>query len=242
MSENPQKPPEQKPAVNLAGICKSFGNRTILEEISFSLSAGHGLCICGPNASGKTTLLRIIAGLLQSDKGTVEIYGFSVQTQQQKTRPMLGAIFHKSMVYSQLTVQENLEFFAELYGVKNKKECINELLEQTQLTPYRFDKAGILSRGILQRLAIARALIHKPAVLLADEPFAGLDLQASEHLAAVFCGFTKKGGTIVMTTHNVNFAQKRCERAAVLTSGKLKFDKDASELVQDDVLQMRRTV
>jgi len=230
MSEKLRKSSGQSPVINLAGVCKSFGGRAVLEEISFRLTGGGGLCICGPNAAGKTTLLRIIAAVLKPSEGSVEVCGFNVRRQSHKIKPLIGAIFHKSMVYPQLTVIENLRFFAALYGVKNSKSRIEKLLEETVLTPYRYDIAGILSRGMMQRLAIARALVHEPVVLLADEPFTGLDSEAGEHLVRALRNFKNSGGTVVMTTHNVGFGLKCCERMAVLDGRKLIFNAEVGEI------------
>ncbi len=230
MSEKAQKPPDYAPVINLAGICKSFGSRVVLDAISLQLTGGRGLCICGANAVGKTTLLRIITATLQPSDGVAEVCGFNVQTQAQEIKPLIGAIFHQSMVYPQLTVIENLRFFARLYGVKNSKTRIEKLLEQAGLTPYRYDSAGILSRGMTQRLAIARALVHKPIILLADEPFTGLDSEASKHLVTILRNFKDEGGTVVMTTHNVNLPLQCCEQVAVLDDHKLIFNAKVSEI------------
>ena len=222
--------PSEFPAVDVAGVSKSFGSQIVLEDISFHLAGGQGLCICGPNASGKTTLLRIMAGLLQPDAGAVQICGFDVKSQARQAKVLLGAIFHKSMVYPQLTVIENLRFFARLYGVRDGTARIQELLEQTALMPYRYDRAGILSRGMMQRLAIARALVHKPIVLLADEPFTGLDADASDHLVTILNNFKDEGGAIVMTTHDVNLSLQCCQHVAVLDAQKLVFNTKTSEI------------
>lgn len=244
MSEKLQKQLGQMPVISLAGVCKSFVSQVVLQDINLQLTGGQGLCICGENAAGKTTLLRIISGLLQASEGVVQICGFNVQTQAQEIKPLVGAIFHKSMVYPQLTVMENLRFFASLYGVKNSKSRIEKLLEQTGLMPYRYDSAGILSRGMMQRLAIARALVHKPMVLLADEPFTGLDVDASKHLATILSNFKDEGGTVLMTTADGNLSLQCCEQVAVLDDRKLIFnakvsDIDITEFAQDYLLYAR---
>jgi len=242
MAEEPQK--FSQTAVDVAGVRKSFGSQVVLEDVGFRLAGGQGLCICGPNAAGKTTLLRIMAGLLQPSAGAVQICGFDVRSKARQAKAKLGAIFHRSMSYPQLTVIENLQFFARLYGVSNSKTDIEELLEQTGLTPYRYDRAGVLSRGMLQRLAIARALVHRPPVLLADEPFAALDADASRHLVAMLNNFRDGGGTIVMTSHNVDLSLQCCPRAAVLDEGKLIFaakvcEMDAAAFARDYLLYAR---
>jgi len=229
MAEKLQMPLDP-PAIDVAGVSKSFGSQLVLDDISFHLTVGQGLCICGANAAGKTTLLRIMAGLLQPDAGTIRICGFDVKSQPRQAKENLGAIFHKSMVYPQLTVIENLRFFALIYGVRDDTAHIQNLLEQTALMPYRYDRAGILSRGMMQRLSIARALVHKPLVLLADEPFTGLDADASNHLVTVLNNFRDEGGTIVMTTHDVNLSLQCCQQVAVLDKQRMIFNAKVSQI------------
>jgi len=225
------------PTINLKGVTKSFGNRIVLEAISFQLTAGESLCICGVNAAGKTTLLRIIAALLQPTEGTVEICGFNLKTQTRKIKPLVGAIMHQSMVYPQLTVIENLRFFAELYGLKNSNTRIQQLLEQMRLTPYRYDTPAILSRGINQRLAIARALIHNPDILLADEPFTALDSQAAGDLITILQNFKNQGGTVIMTTHHIDLSLNCCDKVAVLHDQKFIFNAKTSDINISDFAQ-----
>jgi len=240
MTEKPQKNPGQTLALNVAGVCKSFANRAVLDDISFQLLSGQALCIFGANAAGKTTLIRIIAGLIPPDDGTVEITGFNLHSQlvrrslgeggNQYAKAMLGFISHKTMVYPQLTVEENLRFFARLYGLKKSNTRIEELLDKTGLTPCRHDSAAALSRGMIQRLAIARALLHRPAVLLADEPFTALDTTACENLVAILQQFRNEGGAVVITTNNISPSLQCCEQVAVLHNRKLISDIKADEV------------
>ena len=214
----------------MVGVSKSFSSYVVLKDISFQISAGESLCICGPNAAGKTTLLRIIAGLLHPTRGLVRIGGLNSRNHAHKTKAKLGAIFHKTMIYPQLTVAENLRFFAKLYGLKSCESDIQALLEQTGLARYRHDSAGVLSRGMAQRLAIARALVHKPAVLLADEPFTGLDTQAGKILLTLLNKFKDQNGAVVMSTHQVNLSLQCSQRVAVLDDRRLIFEANVSEI------------
>ncbi len=223
MNDKKQENCTNNTVVGIDSVSKAFGAKWVLKSVSFSITSGQSVCICGVNGAGKSTLMRIIAGLLQPDKGMVSINGYDVSKEPEKTKASLGVISHKSMVYSDLTVLENINFFATLYGVK-KNLGIEELLKDVGLFSYRYDKAGILSRGLLQRLAIVRALVHKPAVLLADEPFTGLDSQACRHLVSVLNNFTKTGGTTVMTTHDINIGLQCCNRVVVLDKTKFIFD------------------
>jgi heme exporter protein A len=208
--------------------------------------AGQVVCLYGANGAGKSTLLRIIAGLLRPDHGTVTIDGHGLSDRPQTAKCQLGMISHASMVYPELTVAENLSFAARLYGVPNRAERIEELLADTELAAFRHDRAGILSRGLLQRLSIARALLHRPTLLLADEPFTGLDTKAVERLLAIVNGFAHDGGTILMTTHDTRLGLRCCGRVAVLDRGVLLLDamKDEVEsepFVEDYVAYARST-
>ena len=216
--------------IEVGSVSKAFAARVVLENIDLVVMQSESVCLCGVNGAGKSTLLRIIAGLLCPDAGSVRINGYNVRSDPERTKPQVGVISHKSMTYPDLTVSENLSFFANLYGVKNSSIRIKELLQDVGLFPYRYDKASILSRGLLQRLAIARALVHRPKVLLADEPFTGLDSEACRYLVSVFAGFTNAGGTIVMTTHDTNIGLQCCSRAAVLDKRRLILDAVTSQI------------
>jgi heme ABC exporter ATP-binding subunit CcmA len=216
--------------INVNSISKAFTARLVLNKIDLSVERSQSVFICGVNGVGKSTLLRIIAGLLQPDEGSVQLCGYDIGKDPEKAKPQLGVISHKTMVYPCLTVSENLSFFAGLYGVKDSAIHINELLEDVGLSSYRYDRAGILSRGLLQRLAIARALVHRPKVLLADEPFTGLDTDACEHLISILTNFIDCSGTVLMTTHNTNIGLRCCKRVLVLDKASLIFDAQVSDI------------
>lgn len=224
MNERSQTNGIEYTIISVHSISKSFLTRQVLNNISFDVTQSQSVCICGTNGVGKSTLLRITAGLLQPDHGLVRICGHDLRKDPENARPQLGMISHKSMVYSNLSVFENLSFFGNLYGIDNKTDRIKEILNDVALYPYRYDKAEALSRGMLQRLAIARALLHQPTILLADEPFTGLDAEASQHLTCVLTSFINKGGTVMMTTHDINIGLKCCNRIMVLDKGRLILD------------------
>ena len=210
--------------INVKSVSKAFDTRNVLRDIAIDIGTGQAVLVCGINGAGKTTLLRIIAGLLQPDIGSVKLCGYNIRKDPEKAKSKFGMISHKSMVYPELTVLENLSFFATLYGVKHSDVYITKLLQDVGLFSYRYDTAGILSRGLLQRLAIARALVHRPVLLLADEPFTGLDAKACHHLITVLNEFTNNGGTIVMTTHDTDIGIRCCNRVVVLDKSNLIFD------------------
>lgn len=217
-------------ALSVHGVSKTFVTRPVLRGIDLAVPRGQAVCLCGVNGAGKSTLLRIAAGLLRPDSGAVVVNGFDIRKHAEAAKRQLGMISHASMVYPELTVFENLAFAARLYGVADRVSRIEELLAGTALSSFRHDRAGILSRGLLQRLAIARALLHKPAVLLADEPFTGLDADVSERLVTIFDQFVRGGGTILMTTHDTRLGLRCCRRVLVLDRGVLVFDAATDQL------------
>ncbi len=217
-------------AINIDSVSKAFGPRLVLKNINLAVAARQSVLLCGVNGAGKSTLLGIIAGLLGPDRGSVSLCGHSVDKYPERAKPQLGVILHKPMVYSELTVLENLSFFADLYGVKNSSDRINALLEEVGIFAYRHDRAAILSRGLLQRLAIARALVHNPKILLADEPFTGLDTEACEHLISILTNFAETSGTVLMTTHDTHLGLRCCRRALVLHKASLIFDAHVGDI------------
>lgn len=230
MNNQKTKPDSQTTVIAVSEVSKTFGTRAVLKNISLDVTTPRNICICGPNGAGKSTLLRLLAGILNPDRGYIKISGFDIHKSPEKTKPMLGFISHRSMLYPDLTVYENLLFFARLYALKNKHQRILELLRDIELIAYRYDKTGILSRGMLQRLAIARALIHNPSVLLADEPFTGLDTRAVTHLKNFLRKFRSNGGTLLMTTHQPAIALDCCSRVIVLDKAKFILDSEVSEI------------
>jgi len=225
-------------ALNVCSITKTFVTRPVLRGVDLAVPERQAVCLCGVNGAGKSTLLRIVAGLLRPDSGSVAIDGHDIRGDSEKARRRIGMISHASMVYPELTVQENLTFAARLYAVRDRAARIDDLLAGAGLLSYRHDRAAILSRGLLQRLAIARALVHRPAILLADEPFTGLDGDSTERLVTIFNQFVRDGGTILMTTHDTRIGLRCCRRVAVLDKGSLildamKDDIDAGRFADD---------
>jgi len=217
-------------AVNITDLSKSFGRKVVLQDINFSAAAGEGICVCGANAVGKTTLLSLMAGLLRPSCGSVKIFGFDISENPDMVKARLGYISHTPMIYPQLTIEENLHFFARLYGIKNIEGRKQELLELSGLGNYRYTIASKLSAGMVQRLAIARAMLHKPSVLLADEPFASLDQKAAEHLVAIMRNYRAAGGTVIMTGHNIRIGLGCCGRVLVLDDKRIIFDRQVSQI------------
>ena len=237
MSQKEQTTDNGPAVINVSSVSKAFTSRSVLDKIDLEVNKTQSVCLCGANGVGKSTLLRIIAGLLEPDAGSIELGGYDLRSHPDKAGLQLGVVLHKSMVYPELTVRENLLFFANLYGLKDVRARVEELLEDVGLTAYRYDRAEILSRGLLQRLAIARALVHRPVILLADEPFTGLDAEAGRHLVDVLNHFTDNGGSVVMTTHDVRTGLRCCNRVVVLDQRRVIFDEMTNNLDLSDFAQ-----
>lgn len=221
------------PALRVTAVTKAYTTRPVLKGVDLELFAAQSVCVCGINGAGKSTLLKVIAGLLRADSGSVHISGVDMARDPEMSRARLGMISHASMTYPELTVSENLAFAADLYGVTDRAGRIDAILVHTGLGPYRHDRAAILSRGLLQRLAIGRALLHEPVLLLADEPFTGLDTGACENLVQIFHSFVQQGGSLVMTTHNTRLGLRCCDRVVVLDQGRVILNDQVSHLDQD---------
>jgi len=207
-------------AVAAREVWRGFGRERVLRGISLEVPPGAGLAVFGPNGSGKSTLLRVLAGLLRPTRGTIVVGGDDLFAMP-SARRRIGYVGHEPMLYGGLTIAENLALFAVLYGMSAARGRIDEVCALWGLTPYRDTVTARLSRGLAQRAAIARALLHGPTVLLLDEPFAGLDPGAAAHLAAHLDGFRRRGGALLLATHQPAEAARTAEEARVLRNGRL---------------------
>lgn len=188
-------------AIVVDGLTKQFGTRKAVDSLSFVLPKGSFLTVFGPNGAGKTTLLRMLATLSRPSKGRIEIAGVDALDNPEDVRSLLGMISHESMLYPDLTAEENLVFYGELYGVADPTARARELLDAVGLKHRRFDRVRTFSKGMTQRVAIARALVHDPQIVLLDEPYAGLDPHASEVLDSLIAE-VRPGKTFCMVSHD----------------------------------------
>ncbi len=202
-------------AIKTQNLTKRFGTRTVLNNISLEVPTGAFLSIFGPNGAGKTTLLRIFSTLLCPSSGTVEITGLDAKEDADKIRAKIGLISHNSMLYDNLTAQENLMFFAKLYGVKNPKKRVSEMLSAVELSSRRIDCVHTFSRGMVQRLSIARALIHDPEIVFLDEPYSGLDPHAVEVFDNILQA-QRANKTFVMVSHDLEKGFNMSTHALIL--------------------------
>ena len=211
--------PQRAAAVRAEGLVKAFGDRKALGGVSFELPAGSFLSIFGPNGAGKTTLLRILSTLSRPSAGKLSVLGIDALENPGDLRARIGLISHKPMVYGDLSASENLEFFARLYGTPDKGR-IRELLQLVELDHRRNDAARTFSRGMTQRLSIARALVNDPDLVLLDEPYSGLDPHATQ-LFDELIERVRDGRTFVMVSHDLDKGLSLCTHALVLARGKV---------------------
>jgi heme exporter protein A len=211
-------------ALSVEGLTRSFGARKALDRVSFELPRGAFLSIFGPNGAGKTTLLRTLTTLQNPSAGTAKVLGLDVVSDAVALRGRIGLISHNPLLYPDLSAEENLLFFSEMYGVADPAARVRELLESVELLHRRFDLVRTFSRGMLQRLSIARALLHHPDVLFLDEPYSGLDPHAMDILDTLIAQIRHEH-TFVMVSHDLAKGLELCSHALILAKGKVvRFD------------------
>ena len=206
------------------GLCRSYGRRRVLRDLDLAVDAGEAVAVAGPNGAGKTTLLRVLAGLARPERGQVLLAGRPLGRDAPEVRRAVGLVSHQTLLYDDLTLQENLTFTARLYGCRDPAALARTALEEAGLGSRADDSPRQLSRGLAQRAAIARALLHRPSLLLLDEPFTALDAAASERLRAELRARRAQGLGIVLVTHQLGEAWEAATRIAVLVDGRWACD------------------
>jgi heme exporter protein A len=205
-------------------LTKSFGPRTALAGVDLSIRTGEFVTLVGPNGAGKTTLLRILATLSRPSSGTVRIAGLDPSRQGEQVRRRIGFLSHRTLLYDDLTAEQNLRFYARMYDLPQESGRVENLLEQVGLGMRRRDLVQTFSRGMRQRLAVARAVLHRPPILLLDEPYTGLDPQAVEMLAAFLTELAGGGCAVLLTTHRLSRGLTTGQRVLILHKGRIVYD------------------
>ncbi|HEX7609633.1 MAG TPA: heme ABC exporter ATP-binding protein CcmA [Solirubrobacteraceae bacterium] len=213
-------PAADRSALEVRSLERSFGHVRALRGVSFALGAGDSLAVFGPNGAGKTTLLRVLAGLLRPQRGQVLLDGAPLARADAAHRRRVGLIAHYSLLYDGLSAAENLAFYARLYGVADRAGAVRRALEGVGLADRADDLAGTFSRGMVQRLAIARALLHAPSIVLLDEPFSGLDQRAAATLREVLMRLRAERRTMVLVTHNIDEGLELATHVAIQVAGR----------------------
>ena len=219
-------------AVAIEGVWKFFGDYPALRDISFTVDGGACLALLGRNGAGKTTLLRILAGLSKTARGSITILGKDARAEE--TRRKIGVLGHGIGVYEELSAFENLRLFARLYGLSDADKTAREWLERTGLDRVRDGLVREFSRGMRQRLAVARAFLHNPSLLLLDEPFTALDDRAIKVLQDLLKAALAEGRTIIMSTHQLREALELATDVALINRGKLAFRGERSREMLED--------
>jgi heme exporter protein A len=218
--------------IQTTNLTKAYGLMPVLKKLDVSIGRGEFVALLGPNGSGKSTLLRLLSGLSKPTVGSIRVGGWELPKETAAVRAQIGMVSHKPLLYENLSAQENLRFFARLYDLPSSEidPRISELLKRVGLSKRAHDLARTFSRGMQQRLSIARALLHNPAVLLFDEPHTGLDQDASAMLDELLLGAHTEGRTIIMTTHDLERAARLASRVMILSRGVVGYDEPASAL------------
>ncbi|MFC1925555.1 heme ABC exporter ATP-binding protein CcmA [Chloroflexota bacterium] len=214
----------------IEGVTRRFGRKPVLRGIDLEVNEGEFLSIFGPNGAGKTTLIKVMATLLKPSAGTVHVAGLDLRENPIEIRRRIGVVSHQTFLYDELTAYENLKYYGKMYDVPHLKEQIHELISRVGLESRLHDRVRTLSRGMQQRLSIARAMIHNPPIILLDEPETGLDQYAGEMLLEVLAAQNPVKRTVVMTTHNLERGLEMGSHIAILAKGKIAYEESKQSL------------
>lgn len=226
--------------IQVRKLVKRFGLKTVLKGMDFQVQQGEFVALLGPNGAGKTTFLRILSTLSGPSLGQVQVAGYNLPAQAAAVRRRLGVVSHQPLLYGDLTAEENLEFFARMYDLPEPSRRISEVLELVGLSKRRRDLVRTFSRGMQQRLAIGRAVLHNPEVMLFDEPHTGLDQEASTMLDGVLTEVAARGRTVVMTSHDLARIGALASRFDVLSRGVIVASVSRSQIEPDALLGFYR--
>lgn len=228
--------------IQVKKLVKRFGLKTILKGIDFSVEEGEFVALLGPNGAGKSTFLRILSSLTRPSLGVVSVAGFELPKDAAEVRQRLGVVSHQPLLYVDLTAAENLKFYGKMYNLPHIDKRITEVLEMVGLSKRRDDLVHTFSRGMQQRLAIGRAVIHDPDVMLFDEPYTGLDQDASSMLDEVLRTVAARGRTVVMTSHDLGRTEDLATRFDVLSRGKIAASATKADFGAGNLLSFYKSV
>jgi heme exporter protein A len=226
--------------IEVRKLMKRFGPKIVLRGLDFEVHPGEFVALLGPNGAGKTTFLRILASLSSSTLGDVCVAGYRLPAQAVAVRARLGVVTHLPLLYGDLTAEENLRFYGRMYDVPNLGSRMDEVLEMVGLAPRRRDLVRTFSRGMQQRLAIGRAILHDPEVMLFDEPYTGLDQEACDMLDRLLRDVAGRGRTVVMTSHDLARVEELATRFDVLSRGAIVASTRRKDLGKSNLLDFYR--
>jgi ABC-type multidrug transport system ATPase subunit len=208
-------------------IKKSFGRFQVLKGINLIINRGDRYVLFGSNGAGKTTLVKIISTLLPADSGELTLFGKKIEGSMKDIKATIGFMSHEPYLYNELTAWENLDFYASLYSVKNKKERIENLLKEVGLYYRSHDRTGSFSRGMKQRLSLARAILHDPDLIFLDEPYSGLDINAQEILNDLIIQLNQSGKTFFCITHDISKSFEIATKGGILSNGQVVYEAES---------------
>ena len=227
------------PAIETKHLSKVFGTRHAVDDVNISIPQGAFVSIFGPNGAGKTTLLRMLSTLSRPSAGKARVMGVDIKEEPDEARDYIGLISHQPMLYPDLSAEENLLLYAKLYGVQNPEARVLELLDAVGMKHRRLDPVRTFSRGMTQRAAIARALVHDPAVVFLDEPYSGLDPHAVEIFDSLIEQIRGQH-TFVMVSHDLQKGFDMCTHALVLARGRVVAFDEKSNIAFDEFSKLYR--
>lgn len=228
------------PAIYINKLTKSFGNISAIHDLSVTINKGEMFALVGPDGAGKTTTIRILCGIITPDDGDVSVLGYNLKNEKREIVNRIGYLSQRFSLYGDLTVDENIEFFAEIHNVRDYKKRRNELLEYMRLTPFKARYAAQLSGGMKQKLALACTLIHKPEIIFLDEPTTGVDPVSRRDFWQILSDLLKSGITIVMSTPYLDEAE-RCNRVGLMNKGNflvVDTPKNVKAMMSDSVIEL----
>ena len=217
-------------AIEVKGLTKSFNNYKALRDVNLEVNHGESLVVLGPNGAGKTTLIKVLATIMKPTWGEIIIDGLYHHKHAEEIRRQIGVVTHETFLYNNLTAHENLEFYSRMYDVPNPKERIQEVVSLVDMTPRLHERVSTLSRGMQQRLSIARGLLHRPSIMLLDEPETGLDQHALAMLWEAVKGEGTENRTVILTTHNLERGLSLGDRVVILSHGTVAYQQSRKSL------------
>jgi heme exporter protein A len=232
--------PSTPAVITVRKLVKRFGLKIVLRGLDFSVEQGEFVALLGPNGAGKTTFLRILASLSRPNMGEVWVAGYRLPGHAAAVRRRLGVVSHLPLLYGDLTAEENLRFYCRMYGVAGMDQRVSEVLGLVGLSARRRDLVRTFSRGMQQRLAIGRAVLHDPEVMLFDEPHTGLDQDACQMLDNVLREVAARGRTVVMTSHDLARASDLASRFDVLSKGSIVASARSADMQPNQILAFYR--
>ena len=216
--------------IQAEGLKKSFGNFDALRGVDLHVKRGEFMTLFGPNGAGKTTLIKLLATLTSPTSGTLSVYGYDVRKDVNNIRSVIGVISHDPYLYDNLSAFENIKFFGTLYGLDDVDNRARSVIKQVGLEKRMNDLVRTFSRGMKQRLTVARAIVHEPKILLLDEPYTGLDQHGAQIFGEMLSDLKSQRRTILMTTHNIEEGLDLSDRIGILAKGKIVLDCSKTEI------------